>query len=154
MKRIRHERLAHLVKAATRAFVRALQARLARHGVPFGHWVFLRILWQGDGLTQRALSREAGVMEPTTAAALVAMERSGYVVRRRLADNRRNVYVFLTRRGKTLKRKLVPLAEEVNAVAMRGLTQGEIDMTRHCLLVMLDNLAGDAALASGAEPQA
>lgn len=140
---IRHERLAHLVKSATRAFVRALQARLARHGVPFGHWVFLRILWQGDGLTQRALSREAGVMEPTTTAALVAMERSGYVVRRRLADNRRNVYVFLTPRGRALERKLVPLAREVNRIAVRGVPRTDLAATRSTLLAILVNLSAD-----------
>ena len=40
--------------------MRALQARLAAHGVSFGHWTFLRILWERDGLTQRELSAEAG----------------------------------------------------------------------------------------------
>src|SRR4029450_3465756 len=93
------DRLAHLVKDATRALVRALQMRLAAHGVSFGHWTFLRILWEHDGLTQRELSQEAGVMEPTTFAALRAMEELGYVERRQRADNRKNVYVFLTRRG-------------------------------------------------------
>ena len=79
------DRLAHLVKDATRALVRALQMRLAEHSVSFGHWTFLRILWEGDGLTQRELSEEAGVMEPTTFAALKAMERLGYIARRRSA---------------------------------------------------------------------
>ena len=50
------DRLAHLVKDATRALVRALQSRLAEHAVSFGHWTFLRILWDCDGLTQRKLS--------------------------------------------------------------------------------------------------
>ena len=45
--------MAHLVKDATRALVRSLQTRLAEHGVPFGHWAFLRILWERYGLTQR-----------------------------------------------------------------------------------------------------
>ena len=60
------DRLAHLVKDAWRAYVRALQMRLTEHSVSFGHWTFLRILWERDGLTQRELSAEAGVMEPTT----------------------------------------------------------------------------------------
>src|SRR5213078_1193640 len=59
---------------------RAPQGRLAGHGVPFGHWTFLRVLWERDGLTQRELSDEAGVMEPTTFAALRAMEELGYIV--------------------------------------------------------------------------
>jgi hypothetical protein len=54
------DRLAHLVKDTSRALVRSLQARLAEHDVSFGHWTFLRILWEHDGLTQRSLSAEAG----------------------------------------------------------------------------------------------
>jgi len=52
------DRLAHLVRDAARAFVRALQWRLAEHDVSFGHWTFLRILWEQDGLTQKQLSDE------------------------------------------------------------------------------------------------
>ena len=139
------DRLAHLVKDATRALVRALQVRLARHAVPFGHWAFLRILWQSDGLTQRALSREAGVMEPTTFAALRAMEKLGYVVRRKLPDNRRNVHVFLTARGKALEGKLVPLAEHVNRIAVGGVGAADLAVTRKTLLTIIENLARDPA---------
>src|SRR5204863_5205283 len=85
-----NDRMAHLVKDTTRALVRALQSRLAAHGVSFGHWTFLRILWEHDGLTQRELSREAGVMEPTTFAALKAMEQLRYIERRQVPENRKN----------------------------------------------------------------
>lgn len=138
-----NDRMAHLVKDATRALVRALQERLAAHGVSFGHWTFLRILWEHDGVTQRELSREAGVMEPTTFAALRAMERLGYIVRRRSPGNRRKVPIFLTARGRALKRALVPLAEDVNAVALRGVAAGDIAATRRTLLAILENLARD-----------
>jgi DNA-binding MarR family transcriptional regulator len=146
------DRLAHLVKDATRALVRALQLRLARHGVPFGHWAFLRILWERDGLTQRALSREAGVMEPTAHAALIAMERRGYVVRRKLPDNRRDVHVFLTPRGRALKRVLVPLAEDVNRVAVEHVPAADLGATRATLLAIIDNLARDAPAATAGAP--
>ncbi|HEY1436263.1 MAG TPA: MarR family transcriptional regulator [Casimicrobiaceae bacterium] len=138
-----NDRTAHLVKDATRALVRSLQTRLAKHEVSFGHWTFLRILWESDGLTQRELSREAGVMEPTTFAALKAMESRGYIVRRQLAGNRRKVHIFLTARGRALKRTLVPLAEAVNRAAVRGVTSAEIATTRRTLMTMLVNLAQD-----------
>ena len=76
-----NDRLAHLVKDATRGLTRALQMRLTEHSVSFGHWTFLRILWESDGITQRELSERAGLMEPTTFSALKAMERLGYVTR-------------------------------------------------------------------------
>src|SRR3954464_876333 len=114
------DRLAHLVKDASRAFVRALQVRLVQHDVSPGHWSFLRVLWERDGLTQRELSEEAGVMEPTTFSALKGMQRLSLITRRRVGDDRKKVYVFLTAKGRRLKSRLVPLAEEVNAVAMLG----------------------------------
>ncbi len=138
-----NDRLAHLVKDGIRALDRALQMRLAEHAVSIGHWPFLRVLWEADGLTQRELSREAGVMEPTTFAALKAMESLGYVVRRQLADSRRKNYIFLTARGRALKRKLIPLAEEVNRIAVRGVSDNDVAATRRTLLAVLANLARD-----------
>src|ERR1700736_1572210 len=112
-----NDRLAHLVKDATRALVRALQMRLAAHAVSFGHWTFLRILWEGDGLTQRELSETAGVMGPPPFSALQAMERLGYIRRRQRGGDRRQVHILLTPTGRRLRDHLVPLAEEVNAIA-------------------------------------
>jgi DNA-binding MarR family transcriptional regulator len=144
------DRLAHLVKDAMRAFVRALQMRLVEHGVSYGHWRFLRVLWEHDGITQRELSDRAGVMEPTTFSALKAMERLGYVKRRVLADNRKNVYIHLTARGKALKDSLVPLAEEVNRIAVERVNAEDVARMRSTLLAIIENLARDEAR-SGAD---
>lgn len=140
-----NDRIAHLVKDATRAFLRSLQVRLAQREVQLGHWTFLRILWERDGLTKRELSIEAGVAEPTTLMALRAMEELGYVRLEQRPDNRKNIYVFLSARGRKLKRSLVPLAEEVNALALQGLTAEDIEAVRRGLLAMIDNLARDPA---------
>jgi DNA-binding MarR family transcriptional regulator len=138
-----NDRLAHLVKDATRALVRGLQVRLVQHEVSFGHWTFLRVLWERDGLTQRELSREAGVMEPTTFSALRALERLGYIERRQRAENRKNVYIYLTARGRALKAKLVPLAEEVNRIAVQGVDPEQLAAARTVLLAVIENLAHD-----------
>jgi DNA-binding MarR family transcriptional regulator len=82
-------------------------------------------------------------MEPTTFSALKALEKLGYVTRRRLPDSRKKIYVFLTPKGRALKGKLVPLAEEVNEIAVRGAPSADIAATRRTLLVMIENLARD-----------
>ena len=120
--------------------MRELQGRLAGHGVSFGHWTFLRILWQRDGLTQRELSDEAGVMEPSTHAAIKAMEKLGYVKRVQLPDNRKTVYVHLTPRGRALQRKLVPMAVASNRRAVRGLQANEVETAKRVLLAVTENL--------------
>ena len=151
-KAVPKDRLAHLVKDATRGLVRALTVRLGEHGVSFGHWTFLRILWAHDGLTQRELSEQAGVMEPTTFSAIKAMEELGYVERRQMPDNRKNVYVYLTPGGRALKEKLVPLAEEVNRIATRGVAAEDVAAMRRGLAAMLENLAEDASRSSPRKP--
>jgi DNA-binding MarR family transcriptional regulator len=138
-----NDRLAHLIKEVWRALVRALQMRLADHGVSFGQWLFLRILWERDGITQRELSMEAGVMEPTTLQAMKTMEKLGYITRRRLPDSRKKIYIFLTPLARSLQRKLVPLAEEVNAVAVRNIPARDVSALRGLLSAIIDNLAAD-----------
>jgi MarR family transcriptional regulator, organic hydroperoxide resistance regulator len=136
-----NDRLAHLVKDATRALVRALQMRLAAHAVSFGHWTYLRILWERDGLTQRELSEQAGVTEPTTFSALKAMERLGYIRRRR--RDRKRVDILLTPKGRRLREQLVPLAEEVNSIAVRGVAKADIVAARGVLLAIIASMARD-----------
>ena len=117
--------------------------RLAAHSVSLGHWTFLRILWEKDGLTQKELSERAGVMEPTTFSALKAMERFGTVTRRQMPGNKKKVFVYLTPKGRLLKTKLVPLAEEVNEIAARNVKAADIAITRQTLLSIIENLARD-----------
>jgi DNA-binding MarR family transcriptional regulator len=136
-----NDRMAHLIRDTERAFRRALQLRLAAHGVPFGHWAFLRILWEADGLTQKELSQRAGVMEPTTFTAMKAMEAQGYISRNQIPTNKKNVYVHLTDAGRALKKKLVPLAEETNKISVEGLAPKDIATARKVLLAMLVNLS-------------
>ena len=139
------DRFAHLVKDATRSFQRSLQLRLAMHDVPFGHWTFLRVLWEHDGLTQKQLSDEVGVMEPTTFTAVKAMELRGWIERRQRAENRKNMHVYLTGEGRALKAKLVPLAEEVNCLGIAGLPAADITTARRVLLIIITQLAQDAS---------
>ena len=138
-----NDRMAHLIRDTERAFRRALQIRLAAYAVPFGHWTFLRILWEADGLTQKELSERAGVMEPTTFTAMKAMEALGYIVRKQLPTNKKNMYVYLTDEGRALKEKLVPMAEETNHVSVEGLSPEDIKTARKVLLAMIENLARD-----------
>jgi len=137
------ERVAHLVKDAARAFIRSLQIRLAPHAVSYGHWTILRVLWEHDGLSQRDLAERAGVSEATTATALKSLEAIGYVERTHLPGDKKKVHVFLSKQGRALKKKLVPLAEDVNDLSLEGISEEELETTRKVLIAMALNLARD-----------
>ncbi|MCG7630128.1 MarR family transcriptional regulator [Epibacterium sp. MM17-32] len=137
------ERIARLVRLAARGFNRALQLRLQTQNVTFGQWIFLRILWQEDGLSQRELSERAHLTEPTAHTALSRMEELGYIERRNVAGNRRRQHAFLTEKGWELRELLEPLAHEVNNAAIRGLSGAEEKTLRKALAVMIRNLEDD-----------
>ncbi len=140
-----NDRMRHLIVALGRAYRRSMQNRLAPYEVNFAHWIFLRTLWVRDGLTQSELSAETGLMASTVLVALRSMEAVGYVELRRLPENRRNVFVHLTPMGRRLKKKLLPLADEVNEIALKKLRTTEIAEVHRHLLVIFDNLLRDCA---------
>lgn len=148
------DRIAHLVRDVSRAFVRALSIRLERYDIPVGHWLFLRVLWEKDGITQKELSDRVGVMEPTTFAAARSLEGMGYVIRKQHLPNRKNVFVCLTPEGRALKRKLVPLAVATNEQAAHGISPGDMATTRKVLLAMLGNLTDEVADEQRSRPRA
>lgn len=135
--------LVHLIKDALRRASRSLHMRLAEHSVSLGHWTFLRILWVHDGIMQSELSERAGLMQPTTFFAVNGMEQLDYITRTKLPGSRRNVHIFLTPAGKALRKKLVPYADEIDALAVAGISGRDIAVTRRTLLAMIQNLADD-----------
>jgi DNA-binding MarR family transcriptional regulator len=142
----------YLVRTAHRAFQRELEARIAPYGVSRGQWYFLRILWEEDGLTQRELSDAVGMMEPTTVIAIRSLEKSGFVRRVRNEKDRRKINIFLTDQAKELRGVLLPLAMQVNAAAMDGLSPEHLSLFKDLLRHMSRNL--NALKRDGSVPEA
>ena len=77
------------------------------------------------------------------------MEKMGYITRKKLPGNMRNLSVCLTAKGRALKAVLIPLAEQVNAVAIAGLSAAEVQQFRQTMLRMIANLEADEQDDSG-----
>ena len=137
------ERVAHLTRLCARGFNRALTRRLADYDISFGQWVFLRILWKQEGLTQRELSERANLTEPTVHTALAKMQQQGLVERRTEDGNRRKQHVYLTDHGRGLRSDLEPLAVEANEAALQGFAVEDNEALRQMLIRMLANLEQD-----------
>lgn len=135
--------MGYLCRVGFRRFAKALENRTLAHGVSSGQWRFLRVLWRGDGITQRDLSRRVDMREPTTVVALKGLERRGFVVRRKDTDDRRKVLVFLTPKARALHDKLIPYVAEVHRIASRGIDKADIAVARKVLLAMGQNLSGE-----------
>ncbi|WP_420547554.1 MarR family winged helix-turn-helix transcriptional regulator [Curvivirga sp.] len=121
------ESLGFNARMTHRAFTRALQARLTKHNIPIGQWYYLRVLWREDGLTQKALSDQLGIMGPTTVVALRAMERDGLIKRVRNESDRRKINIYLSEKGKALETELSPYIDDINLQASDEISEADIE---------------------------
>jgi DNA-binding MarR family transcriptional regulator len=74
---------------------------------------------------------------------LDGMERAGLVERRADPASARVWRVHLTARGKTLRKKLVPIAHELVERTQRGIPEKDLVTTRQTLSRMFSNLTGE-----------
>lgn len=132
--------IGYQIRTTHRLLQRFLQLKIEPYGVTLGMWYFLRALWNEDGLTQRELSRRVGTMEPTTLSAILAMEKRGYVRRARNKKDRRKLHVHLTAKGRRIKDDLIPLAKDVVATAVQGLSAREVGQMLERLAEIQKNL--------------
>jgi DNA-binding MarR family transcriptional regulator len=132
--------LGYLVNYAARAFARELAARLSVHGVRVAQWAVLMFLWAEDGVSQRELSRRVAIEDATMVRTIDRMERDGLVRRERNARDRRQIKVFLTEKGSSVRDVLVPEAIAVNEKAARLFTKEETRQFRYLLRRVVDAL--------------
>lgn len=132
--------LGYQIRTTHRLFQRALQLELARSDVTLGMWYFLRVLWSDEGITQSELSQRVGTMEPTTLSAIRDMERAGLVCRAPHPEDRRKINIYMTDKGRALRKQLLPTAHAVIATASAGLTNREKTMLIAMLKAMQANL--------------
>lgn len=103
-------------------------------------WIVLVQLWQKDGQSQSALSELTLRDRPTMSRIIDTMEKSGLVERVADAADARTRRVKLTRAGKALQPKLVPLAKSIVARLEQGIPARDLETTHRTLARMLENL--------------
>ncbi|PNU03163.1 MarR family transcriptional regulator [Novosphingobium guangzhouense] len=132
--------LGYQVRRCHRRFDRLLNAHLARHDIKTGFWYYLRVLWLGDGVTQKYLSDMTNVAENTTVAMINGMVSHDLVERVRDTKDRRKFGIFLTERGKALEKEVMQYAIDINRVAQAGIDPAEVAICASVLARMSSNL--------------
>ncbi len=114
----------------------------ASHGLELTpeQWVVLVRLWQKDGQSQSALSESTLRDRPTMSRILDTMEKSGLVERCVDPQDARSRLIRLTRSGKSLKPKLVPIAKELVERLERDIPERDLEITHRTLGRLLANL--------------
>ena len=105
-------------------------------------WAVLIRLWERDGRPQGELSEATFRDAPTMSRIVDGLAARGLLERRSHPDDGRVRVVHLTRAGKALQKKLVPLVERVVADMVEGIDHAALVTTRATLRAMFANLTG------------
>jgi DNA-binding MarR family transcriptional regulator len=135
----------YLVRNAHKALSRRLALELARHGIAFKHYYYLRTLFEEDGIMQAELSERTGMERATVTVVLDTMERQGLVKRIRSPEDRRKIHVYLTPKGRRLRQPLLDAVGNVTRAALAGISPLEFERLRKTLGKIVANLEGDLA---------
>lgn len=119
--------------------------RFKRHGVELTpeQWMVLVRLWQNEGVTQSALAERTFRDLPTMSRILSLMEKSGLVERRRDKSDGRARLVYLSDRGRSMRRALVGEARAMVNDFLAGIPAADIAVTRRTLQRIVANLEAE-----------
>src|ERR1700689_3244991 len=118
----------------------SIKAELAKHGVPWSVWYYLRVLWEHNGISQRELTERVGVMQPNTVSALQTMVKAGWVAVAR-GEDRRSTLVSLTPKGRRLMQRMLPeIRAAVRPVLLDGFSDREEAELRRLLNKISNNV--------------
>ncbi|HKU38367.1 MAG TPA: MarR family transcriptional regulator [Polyangiales bacterium] len=116
--------------------------RFREHGedVTPEQWAVLIRLWERDGQSQTELTESTFRDRPTMSRILDGMEGRGLLARHVDERDSRVRIVRLTRRGKSLQHKLVPVAKDIVERLVAGIDEAALLTTRATLRQMFANL--------------
>ena len=96
-------------------------------------WVIMRHLWEEEGLSQREIGEKAAKDKPNITRMLDALEKKRLIFRQPDPRDRRKFCVYLTKEGKQLHERLLPLSQTLREQVTRSLSRPEIDRTKETL---------------------
>lgn len=103
-------------------------------------WRVLAALRESDGRRMGELSKTISIEVSTLTRLVDNMEKDGLVERRRDAADARAIALHVTAAGRRMTRRLLPIAERYEAVALDGFTAQEADVLKQALRRLYDNI--------------
>ena len=128
-------------KAST-AISRRLKKNFKQSGVEITieQWSVLYHLWKADGMSQQQLCEATFKDKPSMTRLVDNLEKINLVKRVASKDDRRINLIFLTADAQTLQEKSMDIANQTLNEALKGVTNGQVEIAKEVLQMVYENL--------------
>lgn len=134
------------ISDASRVLRTYVDQRAGAHGMTRAQWAVIKRLSLREGLKQSELAEMLELQPISLARLLDKLCDQGVVERRAHPTDRRANRLFLTDRGRALRMKLRPIADDIAATAFAGIGEKALAALLEGLLAIKENVrAADAA---------
>ncbi len=132
--------LPYLLNRAGARIATAFGEEMRRLGTSLQAWRVLAALREGDGRRMGDLSTTTSIEVSTLTRLVDNMEKEGLVARRRDASDTRAVLLHVTAAGRRLSRRILPIAERYQEVALKGFGATEAETLKAALRRLYANM--------------
>lgn len=103
-------------------------------------WSILYQLWNEEGLSQQEIANSTFRDKPSITRLLNNMEKQNLVVRIPHQVDKRTKLIYLTKKGKDLKKDAMEQADQTVKEALQGVSEEEVKVCYEVLKKVFDNL--------------
>lgn len=134
------ETLHYLIMANHLGFQKFLISKIKDTDLTSGQPKVLDYLREHDGAFQKEIASVCHIEPATITSVLLGMENKKLITRKMCNGNRRNLYVYLTDKGKQLADRVKSEFDSIEERALNGFTDYEKDMLNDFLTRMNTNI--------------
>ena len=133
--------LPYLLNRAGVRIALAFTDEIRRFGISLPMWRVLAQLWHADFQRQSDISERTTIEPATLSRLLRSIEAKGLIVRTRSPTNGREVGVALTKEGRALTKRILPIAVRYEALAAGTIPSDKINVVKDVLIEIYRNIA-------------
>lgn len=109
-------------------------------GITPQQWAVLNRLWEMEGLHQSKLAEKTTKNKHNMTMILKQLEKKGFVEKRSDTRDKRLQRIYLTKSGKALKEKLIPIVTDIIEKLFRGVASQDMEVLNKVHKTMIKNL--------------
>ncbi|MBR1592507.1 MAG: MarR family transcriptional regulator [Ruminococcus sp.] len=134
------ETLHYLLMADHLSFQKKLLSSIKGTELTPGQPKIIDYLTYHDGAVQKEIADACHIEPATITSVLLGMEKNGLIIRKNLNGNRRNLYVYLTDKGKNASKQVAGYFDMIEKTALNGLGADEKEMLISLLTRVNNNI--------------
>lgn len=132
--------LHYLLMANHAMLQKKLFADIKGLGLSIGQPKVLDFLKENDGAVQKEIAKGCHIEPASLSTILAGMEKNGLITRKMYENNRRNLNVYMTAKGKAICEQVTENFSNIEKKALSGFTDSEIEDFLACLTKIHNNL--------------